>query len=188
LLADRVNESVAPLESLCKLAPNDAIARVRLAEAAMRQGNPRRAGELLAAAVQLAPDDPRLLEDVSRIYGRMRQMRQSADAARRGLAISPNDAALAQRLAWLLATSLDDAVRDGPAALALADKLVQAAPRDCRFLATQAAALGELGRFEEARARLAEAIAQCPDDQWIATKGKIMDLMFGSHERFQDVE
>lgn len=188
LLTDRINESVAPLEMLCQLAPNDAFARVRLAEALMRQGKPQRSVELLVAAVQLAPNDPRLFEDVSRIYGRLRLMRQAADAARRGLAVSPNDAALAQRLAWLLATSLDDSVRDGNSALALANKLVEAVPGDCRFLATQAAALGELGRFEEARTVLARAIALCPGDEWIASKGKMMDLMFGSHERFQDVE
>ncbi len=189
LLTDRVNESVAPLGMLCQLAPNDAFARVRLAEALMRQSKPQRAGELLIVALQLAPNDPRVYDDVSHIYGRMRQMRPAADAARRGLSVSPNDAILAQRLAWLLATSLDDSVRDGNAALALADRLATVAPpTDCRMLVTRAAALGELGRFEEARRLIADALKLCPNDDWIGSKGKMMDLMFGSHERFQDVE
>jgi len=188
LMNAQVNEAVPAIETVVQLAPTDAPARVLLADALSRQQKPDRAAELLVSAMELAPTNPRVFEDASRIFGRVRRMRAAADAARRGLAISPNDAALVQRLAWVLATSLDDGVRDGATALDLANRLADAAPRDCRSLLTLAAALGEVGRFEDARRRIAEAGAQCPNDDWIASKGKIMDLMFGSHERFQDVE
>ncbi len=53
-------------------------------------------------------------------------------------------------LAWILATTRDEGLRDGRAALALIEPLARAAPADAAILSAQAAALAELGRFPEA--------------------------------------
>jgi hypothetical protein len=61
--------------------------------------------------------------------------------------------------AWLLATSREDAVRDGIAALMLAEPLAQAAPGDPTAWSALAAAQAELGRFPPAIAAAERALA-----------------------------
>jgi len=65
-------------------------------------------------------------------------------------------------LAWLLATCPEDAVRDGPRAVALAEPIVAAVPRDAVYLNTLAAAYAEVARFEDAVATQEEAIGNLP--------------------------
>jgi Flp pilus assembly protein TadD len=58
-------------------------------------------------------------------------------------------------LAWVLATSRDDSVRNGPEALALAQRLP---PDDPTTLSALAAALAETGRYAEAATAMARAL------------------------------
>ncbi|WP_233256513.1 hypothetical protein [Opitutus sp. ER46] len=67
------------------------------------------------------------------------------------------DAATMNNLAWLLATSRQDAVRDPAAALALTDRLAEFRG-ELVFLNARAAALAANGRFEEAVAVGAQAL------------------------------
>jgi protein O-mannosyl-transferase len=60
------------------------------------------------------------------------------------------DSASASLLAWILATSRDDRLRDGRAALAFAERVARAQPDDPSALSSVAAACAELGRFREA--------------------------------------
>jgi tetratricopeptide (TPR) repeat protein len=53
-------------------------------------------------------------------------------------------------IAWILATSTNDALRNGTAALAIAQPLVKNSPNDPALLDVLAAALAETGRFAEA--------------------------------------
>lgn len=53
-------------------------------------------------------------------------------------------------IAWILATSADDGVRDGASALRIAQSLARRRPNDVGILDVLAAALAENGRFEEA--------------------------------------
>ena len=67
---------------------------------------------------------------------------------RQAIAINP-DPSTVNNLAWLLATSKDDRVRDGAEALALSTQLVRD-HGDAVFLNAYAAALAECGRYPEA--------------------------------------
>ena len=62
-------------------------------------------------------------------------------------------------LAWLLATSTDDTVRNGANALALAEQVMRANPNALTSLNTLAAALAENGRFAEAIAAVERGLA-----------------------------
>jgi tetratricopeptide (TPR) repeat protein len=61
-----------------------------------------------------------------------------------------NHPSLAGNLAWVLATSTEDPLRNGREALALIEPAVRAAPQDAGLLNTFAAALAENGRFGDA--------------------------------------
>ena len=63
------------------------------------------------------------------------------------------DAAVAMNVAaWFMATNVEDGLRNGPQALALASRVVQAMGPQPRFLDTAAAALAECGDFVKAAA------------------------------------
>ena len=67
-----------------------------------------------------------------------------------GAAIRPARSLLAN-VAWIRATSVDDAVRDGRKALSAADSIARQSPNDPTALDVLAAALAENGRFAEAQ-------------------------------------
>jgi len=70
---------------------------------------------------------------------------------RTGVRRLPGDASIADRLAWLLATCPDAAIRDPEAALQLAEAVCRrTTDREPQALVTLAAALGSLGRYTEA--------------------------------------
>jgi len=68
---------------------------------------------------------------------------------RRGLQLE-FDPGMANLAAWILATSADATVRDGAVALAMVSRVARAEPDDPAVASTLAAALAELGRFDEA--------------------------------------
>src|SRR5262249_18001928 len=81
--------------------------------------------------------------EVTRFY--RQRMERYREAAKSG------DPAALNGLAWALATCVDSAVRDGPAAVDLAEKAVAATNRkDANMLDTLAAAYAEVGRFSDA--------------------------------------
>jgi tetratricopeptide (TPR) repeat protein/peroxiredoxin len=84
------------------------------------------------------------------------QARQHYEAAMLGLADSP---IVANNLAWLLATTPDDQLRNGPRAIELATRAVELTKRQIpEILGTLAAAQAETGNFDQAQATIAEAI------------------------------
>jgi hypothetical protein len=75
-------------------------------------------------------------------------------------AVDQNLTSALNNLAWLLATSPDSSLRDGPNAVALAEKAVAASNRKVSWnLGTLAAAYAEIGQFEKAVSTQREAIA-----------------------------
>lgn len=70
-----------------------------------------------------------------------------------------NDDGIANLAAWILATSVDPAVRDGVAALALVQPLARRNPGDPMVASTLAAACAEVGRFDEAVQAAERAVA-----------------------------
>jgi tetratricopeptide (TPR) repeat protein len=93
---------------------------------------------------------------------------------RAALALDADDANAHNSLAWLLATSPDDALRDGA-------KAVEHAARACEltrnenpgFLDTLAAAHAECGRFDEAVRCMEKALALLPEEERADYRGRL---------------
>ena len=83
--------------------------------------------------------------------------------------ISQQDPMARNNLAWLLATSSDASIRDGPKAMELAKQAVQlSGGKDPNYLRTFAAACAETGRFAEAKETAQQAL-QTAQNQGNAT-------------------
>lgn len=131
-----------------------------LGTAALIQGDLERAAELLERAARGDPQDAETWINLADVHQRRRNWVAARSALESARKADPRELAAAQRLALLLAAAPDTRVRDGAAALAIVDeaqRLVRGA--DAGLLGARAAALAELGRFEEAAAA-AERAAQ----------------------------
>jgi tetratricopeptide (TPR) repeat protein len=81
------------------------------------------------------------------------------------LRVAPGNVPAQTNLAWVLATSADPALRNGPEAVALAENANRlSGAKRAPILRILAAAYAEAGRFSEARAT-AHAALQAADDQ-----------------------
>lgn len=141
-------------------APDRARAHVRLALALARGGRMDVASTEIDAALALRPDDVEALGHRATISMELGRAADSARALRRVIELAPADRESRLRLAWLLATSRDEAVRDGAEALAIASAVDrETGGRDVRAREVLAAALAESGRTAEAAA-IARGIAE----------------------------
>jgi tetratricopeptide (TPR) repeat protein len=87
--------------------------------------------------------------------GRTAPALQQLEAAR---SLAPDDERHTANLAWQLATAPEPELRDPARALALIEPLIAASDEDPDLLDTAAVALANLGRFEEAIARIDRAL------------------------------
>jgi Flp pilus assembly protein TadD len=149
-LAGRFAEAEAHLRAAVKLEPADPLAHKCLAEALIRQGRNREAIVQLHLALCLKADTRTRL-DLAGLLFQAGHHRRAAGQFRRALLTNPDLLEPLNNLAWLLATSADDTVRDGTQAIRHAER----ACRLTRFehtgmISTLAAAYAEGGRFAEA--------------------------------------
>ena len=133
-----------------KLKPGDARARKLFAEALVRQGRTREALMHLQVATCYVSDAQTRLDLAALLY----QTGHSGQAAvqfRRVLSLKPDMPEPLNNLAWILATSPDDAVRNGDEAVQFAERACHlTAFKETGMISTLAAAYAEAGRFSEA--------------------------------------
>jgi len=119
--------------------------------------------EHLAAALQLRPTHAPARMALAANCGRTGQYTRAAAVLREGLKSAPHNATFSAMLAWLLATCPDAALRNGSEALTLARQACERTHhREPDALDALAAALAELGRFDQAvtTARRAASLAR----------------------------
>jgi len=92
-------------------------------------------------------------------YGTENQLANAAKYFQKALDQKPDDVALLNKAAWILATAIDPAARDGARAIVLAQHAVDLTERhDASSLDTLAAAFAESGRFDDAVTTESEAL------------------------------
>jgi Flp pilus assembly protein TadD len=122
------------------------------------------------AAINLEPSAERMADIAWSMHGNTMDP-EAVYGLRQALRIKPNSLKSQVRLAWLLAASHDGTLRNGPEALAMAEKLIQSQPfRSPELLDLLAVCQAETGQFEAATASLQEALAQSKTGQepWVA--------------------
>ncbi len=169
-LADlgRTAEAITALEEAVRLRPAYFSAHQKLGQLLLAAGRAEEGIEHAAEAARLVPDaDTGTVLALS--YMEAGRHRDAAGVLRDILARDPESFDAMGMLAWLLATAPEDDLRDGAAAVGLAERAVAGQERpDADLLDTLAAAYAEAGRFSDAvaaagRARTA-AIAEGNQD------------------------
>jgi protein O-mannosyl-transferase len=145
--------------------PNHTEAQYNLASALLRKGSIDEAIIHYEKALELVPGNADAHANLGSALLAKGRIAEAIGQYREALTIAPENVAAQSNLAWLLATSPDSSLRNGPEAVLLAEQASRLSggkrPLVLRILA---AAYAEAGRFSEARATAHEAL-QAADDQ-----------------------
>jgi tetratricopeptide (TPR) repeat protein len=152
-------EAAEHLRAAIELEPTSVEARGALAERLASAGRLDEAAGELSRLVDLAPDDPRARVGLATTLVLAGEYARARVVLDQGSERFPDHPALQHLLARLLATCPDPALRDGPRAVAIAEKLIEREPT-IDYAETLAMALAEAGRFDDAIVWQRRAIEQ----------------------------
>ena len=156
---ERYDEAVSRFERAVRIRPDHFDARLGLGTDLERIGRAEDGVPHLDAARSIRPADPRPYRHLATVMAGLGRYREVIDVLRSGWSRLPDEAALGDRLAWMLATCPRDDLRNPAEALEIAEAVCdQTGFRVPRALATRAAALAAVGRVEEARTAAEEAL------------------------------
>ncbi len=146
------SEALEQLEELAEALPPQVEIRVQIAAMALQAEQPRRAIRSLDRAIDIDGESffaYRLRGDAKLNIGEHAEAIADYEKA---LELEPDDSGVMNNLAWTLATSPTDAVRDGKRALELATEACDATDyKEAHILSTLAAAYAESGDFKKAQ-------------------------------------
>lgn len=131
--------------------PNFAEAHAALGLALVNEGRTADAVPHFERALAINPFYTDVYDDVAEAYVTEHQPAKAVKYFLKTLDQHPDDVALLNKTAWILATSTDAGARDGNEAIVLAEHAVKlTARKDASSLDTLAVSFAEAGRFDEA--------------------------------------
>ncbi len=155
----RLDDAVGHLEKSLAGDPNNADTRKRLVLALSRVGRYAQMQQHAKVLVRADSSDAIARLHLAHALKKQQQYAEALAEYRTTLQQQPNLLIAQNDLAWLLATCRDDTVRDGDAAVALAEAACETTKYSHpALLDTLAAAQAEAGRFEEAISTLQTAL------------------------------
>jgi tetratricopeptide (TPR) repeat protein len=161
--------AVGELTTALRHNPQHGEAHLELGVTMLAQGKPAVALPQLRAAVRERPQDARAHYELARCCVRLGDHERAIASFREALRLRKDWPEASRQLAWVLATSPQDALRDGAEATRLADGATHDAQRLLPVcLDTLAAARAETANFDEAlklEPRAIEAAKALGDDQ-----------------------
>jgi len=134
--------------------PDQEEARYNLASALLRRGRTDEAIIQYQKVLEMHPESADAHANLGSAWLAKRRVQDAMEEYKRALQISPENLAALSNLAWLLATSADPSVRNGPEAVRLAERADSASSRSetsPTVLRILAAAYAEAGQFAEAK-------------------------------------
>ncbi len=146
----RPKDALSEFEAALAADPQDARSHGGRGTTLMALGRPAEAVENLKKATELDPSLPQGWQVLGDALIATRRYSEAIAAYRAGLEKLPDEGSLRFGLAWLLAACPVDALRDGAEALKLTEFVEAGGAAPLRGLDARAAALAEVGRFDEA--------------------------------------
>ncbi len=154
----RDREAEEEFREAIRLDPKAAAPRTNLARLLQEGGRPAEAEAVLREGIARSPGATALRSLLGATLASEGKAAEAVSVYREALAADPEDVPALTGLAWILATSRDDALRDPDGALEAAELMAAKAGRTDPFvLDTLAASFAAVGRFEEALRTVEEA-------------------------------
>jgi len=146
-----LDEAISQYKKSLAINPNDAEAHNNLGLVYGKKGMVSDAIIEYKKAIEIDPTLPEPHRNLGLVYGRKGIHREAIFHLRRALTMKTDDAVVYNNLAWIYATSPDETLRDGEAAVSLATKACEVTKfNNVIFLSTLAAAYAEAGNFKKA--------------------------------------
>ena len=167
----RFEEAIKNYRQAIQINPNFSDALYNLGIALAAQGQFDEAIENYRQAIRINSNRPEIFFHLGMTLGQLGRTREAVAQYREALKLNPNLAGALNNLAWVLAASPDDELRNGAEAVRLAEHACELThSSEPLFLGTLAAAYAEAGRFPEAvaTAEKAEQLATAAGSEKLA--------------------
>ena len=161
----RYQESIQAFELAVNQAPNSGELHNSLGGALAVTGRMNEALAEFDAALKFQPRSEGALFNRGNVLERLGHQTEAMQSYAASLELNANHVNAANALAWILATSSDDKLRDGKKAVALAEKICALAKNsNPLFEDTLAAAYAEIGNFADAQLHCRNALTILPEN------------------------
>ena len=148
---DRLDEAVKEMESVSAAMPDQPELKMQLALYYLVDKQSSKAISLYSDILEQDPDNFETLQARGDAYLNVGMHAEAIADFRHALKLQPEDTTLLNNLAWVLATSPEDSLRDGKQAVEFATKACELTDyKTPHILSTLAAAFAEEGNFETA--------------------------------------
>ncbi len=155
----RLEEAVRVLQKALRLKPDFPSAGDNMGLAMMRSGKLEEALPYFRKALEWKPDSVETRVNLGGVLLQLGRHREALAELRTALSLEPDQAIILGNMAWILATSPDNSIRDGSRAIALAEKAVRlSGGTDPLILETLAVAYAGQSRFPDAIAVIEKAL------------------------------
>jgi Flp pilus assembly protein TadD len=178
------------LEEVVAVKPDDAPAHNDLGAIYASQGELENAAQHYRKALDLNPENRQALSNLGFVLAAQGKSRDAVDYFRKALDFEPNWPIVEHQLAWTLATTPDDKVRNGIEAVSIAQKLCENSHfRNARYIDALAAAFAERGEFERAITTAQQAIELATLNHDITLANEIQERrrLYERHAPYRDV-
>jgi tetratricopeptide (TPR) repeat protein len=165
-----VDEAITHFQKAMQIKPDYAEACFNLGNALTVKGRFDEAIESYRQAIQVNPNHPETFFHLGMTLGQLGRTREAVAQYREALRLNPNLAGALDKLAWALATSPEDELRNGAEAVRLAERACELTHYgEPFFIGTLAAAYAGSGRFPE-------AVATAEKAEQLASSAGLKDL------------
>jgi tetratricopeptide (TPR) repeat protein len=148
---NRLDQAISELEGLLKTSPGNVTLLNRLGSFYLVAGKPRKAIDTASQIISKDSDNYSAIRFRADAYLNIGKHAEAIADFERALALKKDDESLLNNYAWVLATSPDEKLRDGPRALKFATKAAEETKFETpHILSTLAAAYAETGDYENA--------------------------------------